>query len=71
MGDLDRRVAALEELVEEKVRERLEEELDAVLKRLEEYLPEDEAMKIMKVLTGDEYLRSTPVKRNEGRAARE
>ncbi len=55
MGDLDRRVAALEDLVEEKVSERLEEELDEILKRLEEHLPEDEAMKIMKILAGDEY----------------
>ena len=53
MGDLDRRVAALKELVEEKVHEHLEKELDAILKRLEKHLLEDEAMKI---LAGDEYL---------------
>ncbi len=49
-----RRVSALEEqVVEERVRQRVEEELEAVMDRLEQYLPPEEARRVLEILAGD------------------
>ncbi len=51
---LRRRVSALEEqVVEERVRQRVEEELEAVMDRLEQYLPPEEARRVLEILAGD------------------
>ena len=69
--DLSRRVSALEEYIEKLVDERLEEEFEEMVCRLEVSLPRDEALKVMKILAGDEYLQSAPVERTGGRPAHE
>ncbi len=50
-----RRVSALEDgHVERLVEERLDQELDAVMKRLERALPEEEYVKVLKIIAEGE-----------------
>lgn len=50
-----RRVSALEDgHVERLVGERLEQEIDAVLDRLERALPEEDFLRVLKIVAGEE-----------------
>jgi hypothetical protein len=54
MGSLERRIGAVEEYINARVEERLEEELRLALARLEEKLPREEAVRVMRILAGKE-----------------
>ena len=55
MGGVRRRVSALEDgHVERLVEERLDQELDAVLDRLKRALPEEEYVRVLKIVAREE-----------------
>ncbi len=55
MGSVSRRISALEDRhVERLVEERLDQELDAVMERLERALPEEEYVKVLKIIAEGE-----------------
>ena len=54
MGSLERRLSALEEHINARVEERLEAELEQALERLERHLPREEAVRVLRILAGDE-----------------
>jgi hypothetical protein len=54
VGGVERRLTALEQLVEPCVRRRVMEELEAALDRLEQHLTPEELRRVLEILAADE-----------------
>jgi hypothetical protein len=59
MRNIERRVGALEAFIEERVEERMEEEWENAFDRLEEHLPREDVVKVLRILAGQEGVRGT------------
>ena len=57
MGNIERRVGALEAFIEQRVEERMEEEWESAFDRLEEHLPHEEVVNVLRILAGREDVR--------------
>jgi hypothetical protein len=54
VGSVDRRLTALEQLVEERVEARVMEELELVVGRLEHHLTREELRRVLEILADEE-----------------
>jgi hypothetical protein len=54
---MNRRVGALEALIERRVEERMEEEWESAFDRLEEHLPREDVVDVLRILAGREDAR--------------
>jgi hypothetical protein len=58
VGGVERRLTALERLVEPCVRKRVVEELEAAIDRLEQHLTPEELRRVLEILADDEELQN-------------
>jgi hypothetical protein len=56
VGGVERRLTALERLVEERVEGRVMEELELVVDRLEHHLTDGELRRVLEILAGEDEL---------------
>jgi hypothetical protein len=54
MGSIERRVGALEAFIEQRVEERMEEEWESAFDWLEEHLPREDVVNVLRILAGQE-----------------